>query len=577
MTSLPFLALLLPLAIGPGLYGNTDIKFFLLLLGAILVVGQFLWFGYKQGSLRLASKVVWVPCLAWGTWVCLVSAFRPASNKFLLVSQIANLVLFWVAIHEFSQESHVRRFLKFWQAATIPVAIYYLLQRMGYDFSPQRPYDQNPIGSFLDNRNFLFYYLVGYLPFAVYLCETEKKWQRLLSAFTAVLVIACFVVSDSRAGQGIFVIFAVWVVRSKLSEPWRKRLDKLLLVLAMISLLGLLAYLKSVPHTVFVTLDQMSHWRLTIWQSALRLFAESPWIGHGCGSFAVLFPGYQPPHFGFLFDEKHQILAAHSVPIDLLCEYGIGGMLLLAMLVGSAWRGRLNVASGTPTDPLRNATLLSLGAFALFSCIAEVANVVWCTFFSWMVLAMLFRGHPEQKLLLVRWRGPQLALAGFTLWLCLVGVGKAMLADYHLGQALKAQLMYKDVGRANRELARSLKLWPDNPRTLYQRAGLAAHQGDLPRAEQDYKTILQSYPYFGSIHSHLGIVLAASGQDSQAIVELTIANRQFPTSFAPPYMLAKIHARNGRATEARQWCDYLTIHSLQNTLSAKLCDSVSTR
>lgn len=110
--------------------------------------------------------------------------------------------------------------------------------------------------------------------------------------------------------------------------------------------------------------------RSKIWQANLRAFAASPWVGHGAGAHAVVYPMFM--------EEPTTVVYTHAESgyLQVATEAGLAGLLLLggavALTVGWCARGVLFSRSG---DTL---ALWAVIAAALATSLAHsVADFVW--------------------------------------------------------------------------------------------------------------------------------------------------------------------------------------------------------
>ncbi len=73
--------------------------------------------------------------------------------------------------------------------------------------------------------------------------------------------------------------------------------------------------------------------RKIIWSGAFDLFLRSPLVGHGPGSFQILFPEVRNPDYN-LMGVSHNTLHAHCEYLEILVDIGIAGLALWAL---AAW------------------------------------------------------------------------------------------------------------------------------------------------------------------------------------------------------------------------------------------------
>jgi putative inorganic carbon (HCO3(-)) transporter len=80
--------------------------------------------------------------------------------------------------------------------------------------------------------------------------------------------------------------------------------------------------------------DSSNNFRINVWLAALGMIQDRPWIGIGPGNtaFNLIYPLYQQPKFN--------ALSAYSVPLELLVEGGVPGLLAgLGLLLASVRSG----------------------------------------------------------------------------------------------------------------------------------------------------------------------------------------------------------------------------------------------
>ena len=217
----------------------------------------------------------------------------------------------------------------------------------------------------LGNPNLLAGYLLPLVPVAVI---ALLRWQglgpKMFAGVTGVLSAAAVVFTYSRGGWlGLLAALAVLVLllllRSTAHWPplWRRLVP--LGVLLMGGVLVVIAATQLEPiRTRVVSLvagrgDSSNNFRINVWLAALEMVQDRPWIGIGPGNnaFNSIYPLYQQPKFN--------ALSAYSVPLELLVEMGIPGLLACCGLLMSSVRAglRLDGAGG----------LMAIGCLAAMS------------------------------------------------------------------------------------------------------------------------------------------------------------------------------------------------------------------
>jgi putative inorganic carbon (HCO3(-)) transporter len=78
--------------------------------------------------------------------------------------------------------------------------------------------------------------------------------------------------------------------------------------------------------------DSYNNFRINVWNSVLQMIRDRPWLGIGPGNsaFNLIYPLYQQPKFN--------ALSAYSIPLELLVEAGIPGLLVGLGLLWSAFK-----------------------------------------------------------------------------------------------------------------------------------------------------------------------------------------------------------------------------------------------
>ncbi|WP_294629643.1 O-antigen ligase [uncultured Bacteroides sp.] len=104
--------------------------------------------------------------------------------------------------------------------------------------------------------------------------------------------------------------------------------------------------------------------RLLVWMAGVEMVADAPWCGHGVGSFPMQYMDYQGEWLAQHPGSRFHALADNNMqafcePLSLLCEQGVVGGVLAAVLVTMA-------LSGTRFRHY-SPVLLALGIFSCFS------------------------------------------------------------------------------------------------------------------------------------------------------------------------------------------------------------------
>ena len=223
----------------------------------------------------------------------------------------------------------------------------------------------------LGNPNLLAGYLVPLLPLALVALLRWRGWgQRLFAGSTLVLAAASTLFSYSRGGwlgmlAALGVALLLVLLRSIRHWPplWRRLLPLALLVVA-VALIAVAATQVEPIRTRVASLvagrgDSSNNFRINVWMASLAMVQDRPWIGIGPGNaaFNSIYPLYQQPRFN--------ALSAYSVPLEILVETGVPGLIATA---GLAWSSLQRGLAG-----LKGEGLLALPRLA---CLAAIAGLL---------------------------------------------------------------------------------------------------------------------------------------------------------------------------------------------------------
>ena len=133
---------------------------------------------------------------------------------------------------------------------------------------------------------------------------------------------------------GLGVMGLLLVLRSIRHWPplWKRILPLCLLMVAVAMVAVAATQVEPVRTRVASLLagrgDSSNNFRINVWMSALAMVQDRPWLGIGPGNaaFNSVYPLYQQPRFN--------ALSAYSVPLEVLVETGIPGLIAT---LGLAW------------------------------------------------------------------------------------------------------------------------------------------------------------------------------------------------------------------------------------------------
>jgi putative inorganic carbon (HCO3(-)) transporter len=218
----------------------------------------------------------------------------------------------------------------------------------------------------LGNPNLLAGYLLPLLPLAaVALLRWKGIGSRLFAGTTLILGVAATVWTYSRGGwigmlAGLATLMLLLILRTTRHWPpiWRRLLPLAVLLLAAALLTVAATKLEPIRTRVASLLagrgDSSNNFRINVWLAAIDMVQDRPWLGIGPGNaaFNSVYPLYQQPKFN--------ALSAYSVPLELLVEMGLPGLIAgLGLLWSALQRGLRGL---TLPQPAAGAALASLAA-----------------------------------------------------------------------------------------------------------------------------------------------------------------------------------------------------------------------
>ena len=198
----------------------------------------------------------------------------------------------------------------------------------------------------LGNPNLLAGYLLPLLPLAVVAC---LRWQRLsfrlFAGVTAAMAGAATLFTYSRGGwlgllaaAGVLGILLLLRRTAHWPPLWRRVLPLAALLVGALILVVAVTQLEPIRTRVMSLLagrgDSSNNFRINVWLAAIDMVQDRPWLGIGPGNtaFNSIYPLYQQPKFN--------ALSAYSVPLEILVETGIPGLLAcLGLLAASVQAG----------------------------------------------------------------------------------------------------------------------------------------------------------------------------------------------------------------------------------------------
>jgi O-antigen ligase/tetratricopeptide (TPR) repeat protein len=373
-------------------------------------------------------------------------------NGYFTFFMLLSLAALAVSSLLFISEKHFRVFVLFLVGSSALLFIYSIIQWQGINLFPwdaALTRSGRSSGS-LGNPNLLGGYASAIIPLGFAFLLSLKKLKGTIRS-TLAAMFACLallsIVSSGTRGSIIGVVsgcgfFLVWYMKTS-GKPLKKLLPVMVLFLAGIG---------------FVTLPMASRLselgnssgeeqgtfqvRKLIWAGAFEAFTDSPLVGHGPGSFQIIYPTYRNPSYSLL-GVSHNTLHAHCEYLEILVDLGLLGLILWG---GFLWGLKSRLAG---------AGILHAGAFA--SIVAMLTEALVSVHLRWPPTAWLFAtlvtvflsagAKPAQAC-----KKRILAAVGFTLVSVVLGLGVFV---HYLPSSRSAELVFrgKDVFLTKAEMA----------------------------------------------------------------------------------------------------------------------------
>jgi O-antigen ligase len=230
-------------------------------------------------------------------------------------------------------------------------------------------------GSFLQPNEF-----AGYLLFVIPLGIAQlvaPPWLRALGLCCAGVGVLGLLLSVSRAAIISLVIALVILVRQ-----FGKRVTIVYAIGAAIALIALVTVFRDVAHDPSENAS-----RLAVWAGALRVAQRFALTGVGPFGFHLVYPQFRMPEYSV--DEVH----AHSLPLQLLIEYGVLGLAAAMWVVVAAVEQGMRAGRGIDRrDRERSWLFAAVACGFVASALQNVIDVVttFLLIVAWPMLGLLF-------------------------------------------------------------------------------------------------------------------------------------------------------------------------------------------
>ena len=314
-------------------------------------------------------------------------------------------------------------------------------------------------GSFDNQAGFSACLCIG-LPFIAFLLlKDNKRYIHLIGWIMGIIIIVAIILSYSRAGIISLATISTIFLYQRLIH---RRMLRFFLLAGLVTLILGCYWMKK----------DSADGRLLIWQSCINMVKDSPWMGHGLGSFEAHYMDYQAEYFRIYGQQNRYAMLADNVKhpfneyMGILLNFGIIGLLILcAFIFLLIYCYKLN---STIEKKIALYTLISIGIFSLFSYPFTYPFTWIITFLSVLIIIR----EPIEVFFTVSWR-KNIACA-FAIVCSMIGIYKLVertQAELEWGRISKLTFSdsYNEALPAYEELE---KVLVDDPYFLYNYAAV---------------------------------------------------------------------------------------------------------
>ena len=283
--------------------------------------------------------------------------------------------------------------------------------------------------------------------------------------------------------------------------------------------------------------------RMLIWQCGINMVKESPWIGHGIGSFEAHYMDYQAEYFKVHGQQSRFAMLADNVKqpfneyLGVLLNFGIIGLLILAAIIFFLFYCyKQNV---TNEKRIALYVLISIGIFSLFSYPFTYPYTWIIVFLSVFIITREY----IKDFLAVEWRRNVIGV---------LVLGCSLIGAYKLVERIQAELEWGKIsklalcGSYNKALPSYEKLktsFVDNPYFLYNYAAVLSENKQY---EESMEVALQCRQYWADYDLELliGELYQSLKKKEQAEMYYNKAALMCPSRFLPFYKLFYLYKEN---------------------------------
>ncbi len=453
----------------------------------------------------------------------------------------------WITVRA-TDEDFSRRLLSIIAFTVSVVAIYGLIQYIGYDFLPLEV-KHSPVST-LGNVNFVAQFYLASLPFvgiAVFITRNARNKYVFCAVTTLALI--HLLLTYSRGGYlglfsglllGMFLYFrSRWYTFLCFLQDlnrWFKTLTFWIIIAGVTLVTCTFLYLdqgRLIRQIVSIFHEQQesNRYRLLTWKSTLNMVADYPVLGVGVGNFRFNISHYKTPELWELQDPTGRMrqLRTHNDYLNILAESGVLGFLSFVILIGFVLSKGLKFALKTKNhyQNLNSWFWLRLGG--LMAMVATLTQSifdfnlynVYSALYFWMAVGITAATTFFSESLLQRIQSFRTNLnLALLILLCIMFSGifvvnydgaKRFISAVHLRSGEIAALK-KFVKQALASFKQAQKIYPQNIDAIAAEADLLRKINEFEAAAKAYKKWLTVEPFLLTIYNGLGYCYVKMGE-----------------------------------------------------------------
>jgi O-antigen ligase len=577
---------LVPIALWNGTANAGLIKYLIARTSILIISGILLFDAFRSGKVVCPDKKIVLSSLCFLLYAAIISRHSQFPDWISYGDTCLSILLFFeVYIFLDGRRDHTALFIV-WQITALIVQLYYLLQLAGKDFVVWTPSEL--VGSTYVNRNALAYYLLCTYPFSLFFAVHTRKWMRILPIATLVLTLIITIISPCRGIKAV-VVLSLPLMYCYFRKRFRifkrgKIVCTATWIFFLLLFLGIMYLLLHIFSSGYGYINIFSHNRVLIWGEILPVIGKNCWFGYGPGTFAKVFSRYRTQIIGYAFPFKDPLLNTHNEILELTFEYGAIGVLLLGLFLAACVCCRLNFRKRDHyhNDLLFFSGLALVGSF-LIAQLVDISHFIFCTYFSWISLAIFTRQNrlPNIKEIKIRW-GKLLVFPILVLWwlFSLYPINRYInnfRSDAYVQRTIRCIDSNKASDSVFQLIEKALMYNPENVHAYFQRAYISTLKGNLSAALDDYERIEHFNPYYQNLHFNKGVIFYRRHDYQNAIAMFSEEARLYPLFLEGIYYLAGSYYATAQFEQSLAWCKHLVAMEPGNVNFINLYNEVVAR